>query len=113
MDAAPFDRREVASVTDVGNGVRPRPAFVSGTAVFIVGDDSHDDAVVGHLSDDAGLDDAPATCSRSDRRRGAVRRSVHAQLHDGLNRPIGRQFFFSSSASITMMPLGPRRYVSL
>jgi hypothetical protein len=27
--------------------------------------------------------------------------------------PIGRQFFFSSSASITMMPLGPRTYVSL
>ncbi len=25
----------------------------------------------------------------------------------------GRQFFFSSSASITMMPLGPRTYVSL
>jgi hypothetical protein len=24
-----------------------------------------------------------------------------------------RQFFFSSSASITMMPLGPRTYVSL
>ncbi|MGW8777133.1 class I SAM-dependent methyltransferase [Streptomyces sp. NPDC055796] len=27
--------------------------------------------------------------------------------------PISRQFFFSSSASITRMPLGPRRYVSL
>jgi hypothetical protein len=70
MDATPFDRREVASVTDVGNGVRRRPAFVSGTAVFTVGDDSHDDAVVGHLSDDTELEDAPATCSGSDRRRG-------------------------------------------
>ena len=70
MDAAPADRREVASLTDVGDGVRPRPAFVSGTAVFTVGDDSHDDAVVGHLPDDTGLDDAPATCSGSDRRRG-------------------------------------------
>jgi len=80
----PFDRREVAAVTDVGNGVRPRTAFVSGTAVFTVGDDSHDDAVVGHLSDDTELDDAPATCSGSDRRRGTGRRALWPRLRPPL-----------------------------
>ena len=84
MDAAPADRREVAALTDAGDGVRPRPAFVSGTAVFTVGDDSHDDAVVGHLSDDTGLDDAPATCSGSDRRRGTGRRALSPRLRPPL-----------------------------
>src|SRR3984957_19833788 len=85
MDAAPFDRREAAALADAGGRVRPRPAFVSGTAVFTVGDDSHDDAVVGHLSDDTGLDDAPATCSGSDWRCGTGRRSMHAGLRRALS----------------------------
>ena len=76
MDAAPADRREVAALADAGDRVRTWPAFVSGTTVFTVGDDSHDDAAFGHLSDDTGLDDAPATCSGSDRRRGTGGRTV-------------------------------------
>jgi hypothetical protein len=67
--------------------------------------------------------DAPGACStmlwsrRSRRLRTTTARYVMAYWTDFQPRgrwqhilivPIGRQFFFSSSASITMMPLGPR-----
>src|SRR5271155_1754822 len=80
MDAPPADRREGAPLVHAGDGVRPRTAFVSGTAVFAIRHDGGDDAPVRPLPDDAGVDDAPATRPSSDRWRGTGGRTVPAQL---------------------------------